>query len=287
MPSVRNVLIVGGGTAGNTLAILLRRSGVEVDLVEIDPEWGALGSGITLVGNALRVLREVGVWDRVEANIAAVPAHLDHFKFGGPDVPGVCGMYRPTLQAILKDAVRHSGARVRLGTTVEKLEETGDRVTVTLRDGTVRDYDLVVGADGIHSATRAMIGIPDLPRPTGLAIWRVYIRRPPGLEHGAIQHGGPHHYITGYNMVSATHMYAYIFEDARDRSAVRRLDPVAEFRRLAEPLDGVWPAIRESVTEPRQVDYRNLDYLLIDSPWNRGRTIVIGDAAHALSLIQI
>ncbi|MGW0710042.1 FAD-dependent monooxygenase [Streptomyces sp. NPDC002643] len=281
MPSVRNVLVVGGGTVGNTLTILLRRSGIEVDLVEKDPEWGAHGSGITLLGNALRVLREAGVWDQVEAAIAPTPAHLDQWKYGGPDLPGVCGMYRPTLQAILRDAVRRSGARVRLGSTVEKLVDTGDRVTATLDDGTVAEYDLVVGADGIHSATRAMIGIPDLPSPTGLAIWRAYARRPEGLEHVVLEHGTGPQYITGYNPISATHLYTFIIEDARDRSALRQLDQVAEFRRLTEGLGGFWPAIRESVTQPGQVDYRSLDHLLVDSPWHRGRTIVIGDAAHA------
>ncbi|WP_460073077.1 FAD-dependent monooxygenase [Streptomyces sp. YKOK-I1] len=280
MPSVRNVLVVGGGTVGNALTVLLRRSAIDVDLVEVSPQWSALGSGITLQGNALRVLRELGLWDEISANIVPAPEHMDRFKVGGPDLPGVCGMYRPTLQTILTGAVRRSGARVRLGVTVEKLEETGDQVTVTFSDGTTGGYDLVVGADGIHSSTRAMIGIPDQPRPTGLAIWRAYTRRPEGLEHFHLQHGAPH-YIYGYNLVSPTHLYATIVEDARDRSELQKLDQVAEFRRLTERLDGFWPEIRASVTDATQLDYRALEYLLVDAPWNRGRTILVGDAVHA------
>jgi 2-polyprenyl-6-methoxyphenol hydroxylase-like FAD-dependent oxidoreductase len=279
MPGVRNVLIVGGGTVGNALAVLLRRASINVDLVEIDPGWSTLGSGITLQGNALRVLREVGVWDEVKANIVARPAHLDEFKTGGPDLPGSCGMYRPKLQEILIGAVGRSGTRVRLGITVDELVQRDGAVDVLFSDRARGRYDLVVGADGIHSKVRSMLGIKARPKSTGLAIWRVYARRPARLHHG-IQHGGVH-YIAGYNPVSPTHLYAYIVEDVRDRAEIRRLDPVAEMRRLTEPLGDPWPAIREDIREPSQIDYRSFEYLNVAWPWHRGRVIIVGDAAHA------
>lgn len=65
MTSVRTVLVIGGGTAGNGLTVLLRKAGIDVDLVEAKTDWNVSGSGITLQGNALRVLREIGVWDQV------------------------------------------------------------------------------------------------------------------------------------------------------------------------------------------------------------------------------
>src|SRR5262249_553549 len=61
--AVRNVVVVGGRAAGAATAILLAEGGVSVDLIDIKPEIGALGSGITLQGNALRVLRSLGIWD--------------------------------------------------------------------------------------------------------------------------------------------------------------------------------------------------------------------------------
>src|ERR1051325_4335127 len=69
MAPSRNVLVIGGGAAGNALTILLRRAGAAVDLVEAKQDWNATaGSGITLQGNALRVLRDLGVWEQVEAS---------------------------------------------------------------------------------------------------------------------------------------------------------------------------------------------------------------------------
>src|SRR3989337_676187 len=67
MPAVQSALVVGAGAAGTAAAILLAEAGVAVDLVEVKPEPATVGSGITLQGNALRVLRRLGVWDEVRA----------------------------------------------------------------------------------------------------------------------------------------------------------------------------------------------------------------------------
>ena len=66
MPGAANVLVIGAGAAGTATAILLAERGVSVDLVDVKPDVSARGSGITLQGNALRVLRQLGVWDQVE-----------------------------------------------------------------------------------------------------------------------------------------------------------------------------------------------------------------------------
>jgi hypothetical protein len=113
MSIIRRVLVVGGGTTGNSLTILLRRAGIDVDLVEIDPGWNVLGSGITLQGNALRALREIGVWEQVAANgfgfdtlgLTAPDGTVLHvqqdMRTGGPDLQATLGMQRPVLQRIL------------------------------------------------------------------------------------------------------------------------------------------------------------------------------------------
>jgi 2-polyprenyl-6-methoxyphenol hydroxylase-like FAD-dependent oxidoreductase len=203
-------------------------------------------------------------------------------SLGGPGVPSAGGMYRPVLQSILCAAVRASGADVRLGTTVSALEQVGDGVEASFPDGSSRRYDLVVGADGIRSAVRRMIGIDAEPQPTGLAIWRVYARRPDEVRgSGLAHHGGPV-FIAGYTPTSPTHLYAYVVERARERPELAGLDPAAEMHRVSAALDSPeWTGIRADITDRARVDYRYFEYLLVDDPWFRGRTIVIGDAAHA------
>lgn len=290
MPAVGNVLIVGGGTAGSALAILLARSGVAVDIAEIEPEPSTLGSGITLQGNALRVLRDLGVWEQVSAAGFAFDslglrapdggllATIPDARTGGPDLPATLGLNRPELAAIMAGAVRGAGARVRLGRTVNVLTDTGDAVHVVFSDGATGDYDLVVGADGIRSKVRGLIGVDAAPEPTGMGIWRIHTRRPKEVERTDLCYGGPC-FIAGYCPTSSDTMYAYLVEKARPRESVG--DKAVHMRALAEGYGGVWDEIRADITDPARINYTWFESLLVDRPWNRGRVVLIGDAAHA------
>jgi 2-polyprenyl-6-methoxyphenol hydroxylase-like FAD-dependent oxidoreductase len=291
-PAVGDVLIVGGGTAGSALAILLARSGVAVDVAEIRPEFDARGSGITLQGNALRVLRDLGVWDEVAATGFAfnslglrapdgtMLAEIPDVRTGGADLPATVGMNRPDLTAILARAVHRAGARTRFGVTVETITDRGDRVGVRLTDGTTGTYDLVVGADGIRSAVRAMLGIAVAPRPTGMGIWRARTRRPAEIERTDLIYGGPC-FIAGYCPTGPDSMYAYLVEKARPRESIADADKPAHMRALAEGYGGPWKEIRDDITDPDQINHTWFESLLVDRPWNRGRVVLIGDAAHA------
>ncbi|MEU2927204.1 FAD-dependent oxidoreductase [Streptomyces sp. NPDC007251] len=292
MSTARTVLVIGGGAAGNAVTILLRRAGLAVDLIEAKDDWNATaGSGITLQGNALRVLRELGVWDRVKASgfgfdsvgITAPDGTVLHvardLRTGGDDLPATVGMQRPRLQQILIDAVRASGASVRLGTTAEILGQDADGVSIRFSDGSEGRYDLVIAADGLGSSTRAAIGIGDKPEPTGMAIWRVAAPRPAGVTRTDLAYGGPA-YIAGYCPTSDTTLYAYVVEAHRDRAAIPPETYADEMRRLASAYGGHWPEITAHITDPAKVNYTWFDRLLVEGSWHRGRVVLVGDAAH-------
>ncbi|WP_181796490.1 FAD-dependent oxidoreductase [Streptomyces sp. WELS2] len=292
MSTPRTVLVTGGGAAGNAVTVLLRRAGIAVDLVEARDDWNATaGSGITLQGNALRVLRELGVWERVKESgfgfgsvgITAPDGTVLHvardIRTGGDDLPATVGMQRPRLQRILIDAVRACGARVRLGTRATEFEQNADGVTVRFTDGTEGRYDLVIAADGLGSATRAAIGITDKPEPTGMAIWRVAAPRPAGVVRTDLCYGGPA-YIAGYCPTSDTTIYAYVVEASRDRASIPPETYADEMRRLASGYGGHWADIVPHITDPAKVNYTWFDRLLVEGTWHRGRIVLAGDAAH-------
>jgi 2-polyprenyl-6-methoxyphenol hydroxylase-like FAD-dependent oxidoreductase len=291
-PRARSVLVIGGGASGNAVTILLRRAGITVDLVEAKPDWNATtGSGITLQGNALRVLRELGVWEQVSASGFAfgslgvttpdgtVLFVADDIQTGGEDLPATLGMQRPQLQQILINAVRASGADVRLGITPDSLEQDADGVRVLFSDGTEGRYDLVVAADGLNSATRATIGITDKPEPTGMAIWRIAAPRPEGLERTDLATGGPA-YIAGYCPTSENTIYAYVVEGNRDRASLPPESYADEMRELAQGYGGFWPEIVKHIDDPAKVNYTWFHRLLVEGPWHRGRVVLVGDSAH-------
>ena len=189
MAAVEHVLVVGGGVAGAATAILLADAGVRVDLVEIKDDVTALGSGITLQGNAMRVLRELGVLDECLAQgwaseglvlrapfdpEATVVARMPNHRSGGPDLPASMGMYRPALARVLMGRAQRAGVVTRFSTTVQSLDQDAGGVDVRFTDGSAGRYDLVVAADGVRSWTRRMLQIPLETRSVGMCIWRVF-----------------------------------------------------------------------------------------------------------------
>jgi 2-polyprenyl-6-methoxyphenol hydroxylase-like FAD-dependent oxidoreductase len=293
-PAVSHVLVAGAGLAGTAAAIALAAAGVAVDLIDVKPEITAVGSGITMQGNGLRELRRLGVLDAVLA--AGYPfssvgmrapdpagtllAEFPDGRTGGPDLPGTVGLPRPALARIMADRAVAAGARLRLGIAASALSQDGDGVDVTFSDGSAGRYDLVIGADGIRSATRRMIGIAEQPQCTGMGIFRAFGPRPASVTRTDLYYGGPA-YIAGYCPTGADTLYAYLVEDAQDRSAQSPAERLAAMREVAAAYHGPWDEIRVTLTDPETVNYTLFEALVVPAPWNRGRVVLIGDAAHA------
>ncbi|GAA4791345.1 FAD-dependent oxidoreductase [Actinomycetospora chlora] len=284
-----HVLVVGGGAAGTATAILLARAGVAVDLVEASPEIGSSGSGITLQGNALRVFRDLGVLDDVLAAGYAfdevglrtpdggVLAVIPDARTGGPDLPATVGMPRGEMARLLAARAAEVGVKIRTGVRLEGVTETCE---VACSDGTSDTYDLVVGADGLNSAVRSAIGIDTRPEPLGMGIWRVFTTRPASITRTDLTYGGAA-YIAGYCPTGDDSIYAYLVEDAADRTGLSPDEQLATMRELAGHYGGPWTEIRERMTDPARVNYTWFTHHLVDGPWHRGRVVLAGDAAHS------
>jgi len=294
MTAVRSVLVIGGGLAGAAVSTLLAQAGVRVHLVEAKSDVSGAGSGITLQGNALRELRNLGVWDQVQQKgygfdslglRAPDPAgtlivEMPDVRSGGPDLPATVGMPRPELARILLDRAAEAGAEVQLGTIVDRLDQDEDGVTATFGNGTTRRYDLVVGADGIRSWTRRQVGIDLETKATGMGIWRAFGPRPESVTRTDLYYGGPA-YIAGYCPTGENSLYAYIVEDVQDRSGLTADEQLATMKQLAAAYHGPWDDIRETLDDPSRVNYTKFETHVLAAPWNRGSVVVIGDAAHS------
>ena len=291
MPCVRNVLVVGGGAAGSAVAILLAEAGVAVDLAEIKPDVSAVGSGITVQGNALRVLRQLGVWDEVAAagyafNTLGLRApdgtllvEMEDARTGGPDLPATVGMYRPTLARILMGKAAAAGAKLRYATTVASLAQDAGSVDVTFSDATHSRYDLVIGADGVRSQLRSLLGIKLATKPTGMGIWRVFAARPASVTRTDLYYHGTC-YIAGYCPTAEDSLYAYLVEEAQDRTQLTPDQRLEVMRDLASHYHGPWDDIRDLMTDPSKINYTRFETHMLEAPWNRGRVVLVGDAVH-------
>ncbi|TXT39981.1 MAG: hypothetical protein FD135_1733 [Comamonadaceae bacterium] len=294
MTAVNKVLVIGGGFSGMAAAIQMRRGGIAVDLVEIDPDWCPLGAGITINGATLRALQTLGVYDEFVAQgyvsdgveLYTAQGHkmaeLPTPRPVGADVSGGGGIMRPALAAMLARATRAAGVDVRLGCSFSSLEQTDTQVNVDFTDGTRGSYDLVVGADGVHSKLRGLL-FPEV-KPLeyiGQGVWRAVMPRPEEIVRPRMWFG--QHIKLGVNPVSKTHMYMFITED---RPTKEHIDPATwpqVFAGLMQPFTDplVQALIPHALTPEAAIDYRPLANLLVPAPWNRGRVVMIGDTVAA------
>lgn len=294
MTAVQKVAIAGAGVTGLAAAIQLARAGVSVDVFEAKPEPSTHGSGISLQGNALRVFDALGAWDDIRAagfpfeglNLRApgpgapIVAELPDVKTGGPDYPAAMGMPRADLARILLEHARAAGADVRCGSRITGLQQFDDSVEVLVDGQSAGRYDLLIGADGLHSAVRDLVGIEAKPEPTGMGIWRAFVSRPAEVVRSELYYGGPV-YIAGYTPTGDDSMYAILVERAQDRFDVSEDDARRIMLEESRAYDGPWNSIRADIEAGATANYTWFTKHLVEGEWNRGRVVIIGDAAHS------
>jgi 2-polyprenyl-6-methoxyphenol hydroxylase-like FAD-dependent oxidoreductase len=289
---IKNALVVGGGIGGMSAALSLARRGVEVKLIDSDPNWRVYGAGITITGMSLRAFDDLGVLAEIRArgfvHNGMRPMRFDgeplgEPRFAPPGSPPVMhggGIMRPVLHDILSTRVRAAGIDVQLGVKVDTLEQDDAGVDVTLTDGSMGRYDLVVGADGIFSQMRELI-FPDAAKPkfTDQGCWRIVADRPPEIDRAHIYFGGP--LKLGMSPISQEQMYVFLLEHVPGNPWFAPETHIQHLSELMEPFGGIVSTIRSGLGEDSQTNYRPLEWLLLPDPWFKGRVVLIGDAAHA------
>jgi 2-polyprenyl-6-methoxyphenol hydroxylase-like FAD-dependent oxidoreductase len=296
LSEVQKVLVVGGGIGGLSTAIALRRRGVAVDVVELNPKWDVYGVGIIQPSNALRALATLGLADAAVAQghgmegskLLTSDGHLIHDqpapRLAGPQFPPMNGITRPRLHAIFTEAVLAAGADVRLGETVTQIDQDEDGVHVVFSDGTTGDYDLLVGADGINSRTREMVFDPELvPEFTGQVCWRYNVPRPPEVTELWMFLGS--NGKAGFCPLSDELMYVlYIEEPPPGDVWVKPAGSAALLRERIAEFGGLMGEMRDRhIVDDDAVVYRPVERVFLEGDWYRGRVVLLGDAAHATS----
>jgi 2-polyprenyl-6-methoxyphenol hydroxylase-like FAD-dependent oxidoreductase len=289
--AVGKVLINGAGPGGLSAAIALARQGVEVDVAEVTPDRAVLGSELLLSSANLRSLRELGVVDEVVARgvpISSVQMRIPDDTLVAeipipsvvPELPASVGILRRALHDVLYDAAIAAGATIRHGVTIEHLSVDDDGGDVTLTASESARFDLVIGADGVQSRVRAL-AFPDAQSPqyVGQCVWRARVPRggDPCLDLwiGTRSNTG---------LITVNNATSYLF-CLVPYEVPPRLDPEQFPQLLREQLDeyehGLVAWSRERLGSSADIHFSPMMWSVLPKPWNRGRALLIGDAAHA------
>lgn len=300
MSTTRKILIVGGGIAGMVAAVALRQKQFEVEIAEVNPKWDVYGVGIIQLANALRALASVGLAEQAIAagfsmdtlSFFDAEGHLLYAvpqpQLAGPNYPSSNALTRTRLHKLLQDAVQQAGVPVRVGLTVSELEEREDAIEVTFTDQNTARYDLVIGADGIRSLVRSLVfGTQHQPSYAGQVCWRYNVPRPPEVDNFQMFLGKSGN-KAGFVPLAPELMYILLTDKQQEvNGSWPRLpeERLAEmFRERLMEFGGPVATIRDtSITDSSKVVYRPFETILIPPPWYRGRVVLIGDAAHAMT----
>lgn len=276
----RSAGVVGAGIAGLAAALALRRAGWRVDVHERAAALAPLGAGLVLWPNAVHALDALGVGAAVREQAAVLDgstlrrcdgrwlARNDDAGLAARQGAPLLGIERSSLQAILAAAVGPD--LVRFGSQVRDAE--------ALTTG----HDLVVAADGIRSRVRAA-GWPGHAQPAyaGYTVWRAMV----AAEAVAPAVSETWGHRERFGMVPVGSGRVYLFATATVGAGQHAEDPAGElhelrsrFSRWHDPI----PALLDAV-DPDAVMRHDVHALPhVPRPLHRGRTVLLGDAAHAM-----
>ncbi|MFE9890248.1 FAD-dependent monooxygenase [Streptomyces scopuliridis] len=296
----RKVLISGAGIAGPALAFWLNRYGFAVTVVE---KAGTLRDGgypIDVRGTALEVVRKMGILPRLR------DAHIDLRRLtfldgDGSEVAsvnphtvtgGVAGLdlevRRGDLASALHTAVRDD-VEFLFNDSIDTLDQSGHGVDVTFRGGSRRTFDMVFGADGLHSRTREFLFGPEeqFHRYLGYCFAGFTMRNTFGLSHETMMWNTPDRAAALYAVGDNDNVHAFLnfahpeppFDAFRNPEAQRDL-VTAVFADAGWEVPGMLAAMRDA------------DDLFFDvvsqirmPRWSSGRVALVGDAAYAPSFL--
>ena len=162
-----DVLISGGGIAGPSLAYWLTRQGHTVTIIEQAGELRTGGQAVDFRGPALTVLEKMGLLEKVRAGATRMGALAlvdgrgkEVARLPAEVVSGEIEIHWGTFVRILHEAVRDD-VSYRFGVRITAINDDGQRVEATFSDGSTGNYDLVIGADGLHSGIRRLVFGPE------------------------------------------------------------------------------------------------------------------------------
>ncbi|MFE7314419.1 FAD-dependent oxidoreductase [Streptomyces sp. NPDC057555] len=293
------IVVIGGGIAGTATALALHKAGFDVTVHEAHPETAEdIGAFLTLASNGMRAVAQLGASDAVTAIGFPLRSMRLLDERGNEVAQAPMGeaedallqyrcLRRGELNAALQAEAVRRGIALRHGTRLVSVDSGPDQVTARFADGSVATGDLLIGADGLNSTVRRSVAPDTRPVYAGQCVFYGYTRSAPVTE-------GTGH-ITMIRNSSGTFGYA-VSPDRETYWFARVAGPAVPTEELAHPAPSRWraqllellgkddtPAAEIVAATSDAVMATNATELPPGARWRSGRTLLIGDAAHAAS----
>jgi salicylate hydroxylase/6-hydroxynicotinate 3-monooxygenase len=293
-----SIAVVGAGMGGLAVAATLRQAGFTVEVYEQAQRFGRIGAGIQMMPNSMKVLRGVGVEDRLRAIAFAPYSHLNRDGYTGemmrelpmPEslygAPYLC-MHRADLHDALLSAV--PAETIHLNKKLTGLDQKNGQVTLSFADGTTAIADAVVGADGVHSTVRDIVVGPDEPIHKGRIAYRAVFSAAlmGGFDIGRSRTkwwGTDRHIVIYYTNKAKGEVY-FVTSVPEDAGWMTRESWSAkgDVKELRAAYDGFHQDVRNVLEAcPDCHKWAILEREPLRT-WSDGRVVLLGDSAHPMT----
>ncbi|MFD5551088.1 FAD-dependent monooxygenase [Streptomyces goshikiensis] len=285
----QTVLISGGSVAGPALAYWLHRHGFTPTIVERAPQLRDGGYAVDFRGEALDVLDRMGLLEEIRAldtemgDAALVDADgRQYATLPAAVFAGDLEVLKGDLTRMLYEATREDVEYV-FGDSITHLQQDADGVLVTFEHAAPRRFDLVVGADGLHSKTRALAFGPEEEFVRHLGIYTAIFNLGNylGLENTGRLYTAPGKAANIFTARANTEARA-AFHFAAEHLENDRRDTAAQKRIVAERFAGEgWevPRLLEEMDAAQEFFFDSNAQVEMDS-WSAGRVVLLGDAGY-------
>jgi salicylate hydroxylase/6-hydroxynicotinate 3-monooxygenase len=291
------IAIIGAGMGGLAAAATLRQRGIEVRIYEQARQLARVGAGIQQSSNAIRVLRAIGLEDRIR-RLAFQPTSWANrewdsgqMKFDlplGTDFERKYGapyllLHRGDLHSVLASAVPQDV--IQMNRKLVALDESGTGVSLKFEDGSVEEADGVIGADGVHSTVRELILGPDEARFTGRVAYRTTF--PAALLKGATiddctKWWGPDRHIVIYFVTPQRSEIYFVTSQPEPDWRNESWSALGDMDELRAAFKGFHPQV-QSVLDACPQAHKWALYERDPLPsWRKGRVVLLGDACHPM-----
>src|SRR4051812_7407654 len=289
--------IVGAGMGGLTAAATLRQAGYDVRVYEQASRFARIGAGIQMLPNSMKVLRGIGIEDKLRSFAFAPQTHLNRSNTGEmlnampmPEqrygAPYLC-MHRGDLHEALLSVV--PAGTIELGKKLTGLQQHRGRVTLAFADGTRAEADAVIGADGLHSVTRELLLGPETPYFSGRVAYRgVFDARLIGRDDAVTERtkwwGPDRHIVIYYTKADRSEVYfvTSVPEPAEWMTA-ESWSAHGDVNQLRAAFDAFHPDVSDVLAAtPDCHKWAILDRDPLPS-WGEGHVTLMGDACHPMT----
>jgi salicylate hydroxylase len=287
--STLDITVIGGGIGGLTCALALRRRGASVTVLEQAQQITEVGAGIQVSPNGLRVIEALGLGGDLacrcvqgqavslrNGSTGAEVARLDLSRL--PQDQRYFFVHRADLVDLLSATARAAGVQVRLLQRVDTLVP-GNRPRIVLATGDCRETDLVIGADGIHSAVRPVLNAAQRPFFTGQVAWRCIVPNITGHPPHARVHMGPGRHMVTYPLRDGTLLNVVAVEE-RAQWAAESWSQKDDADNLRKAFAGFDAEVHQILSQANAPGVWGLFRHPVAARWHGPSVALLGDAAH-------